>query len=232
MNWTQGCAAVVPSFNEGQSVGAVVRELKLHLESVFVVDDGSGDNTAAAAGVAGARVLRHTGNLGKGTALKTGLAAARAAGFAWAALLDGDGQHKAEDLPRLFQCAQRTGAALVVGDRMHNPAAMPWLRRQVNRWMSRKLSQRTGRCLPDSQCGFRLLNLEAWAGLRLSAGRFEVESEMLLAFLEAGYRVEFVPVQVVGRVRPSHIDPVRDTWRWFRWWHGLPQMGQSACRGE
>ena len=61
--------------------------------------------------------------------------------------------------------------------------------------------------LPDTQCGFRLINLKAWAALRLETNHFEIESEMLLAFVEAGYRVEFVPIQVIGRGRRSHIHP-------------------------
>ncbi len=75
-----------------------------------------------------------------------------------------------------------------------------------------------GRFLPDSQCGFRLINLEAWTALRLETEHFEIESEMLLAFVRAGYRVEFVPIQVIGRGPRSHIDPIKDTWRWLRWW--------------
>jgi len=228
MNWLQTCAAVVPCFDEGAAIGGVVRGIRPHLQEVIVVDDGSVDETASAAAAAGAAVLRHATNLGKGASVNRGLAAAHEAGFGWAALLDGDGQHKPEDLPRLLACAERTGAALVIGDRMHNSGAMPWLRRQVNRWMSRKLSQRSGRLLPDTQCGFRLVNLEAWRGLRLRAGRFEVESEMLLAFIGAGYRVEFTPIQVVGRGAHSHIDPVLDTWRWFKWWNGLRQSAGDS----
>jgi glycosyltransferase involved in cell wall biosynthesis len=228
MNWLQSCAAVVPCFDEEAAIGGIVRGIRPHLQQVIVVDDGSADETARAAVAAGATVVRHSINLGKGAAVNSGLSAAQAAGFSWAALLDGDGQHKPEDLPLLLGCAERTKAVLVVGDRMHNPGAMPWLRRQVNRWMSRKLSQRSGRPLPDTQCGFRLVNLEAWRGLRLRAGRFEVESEMLLAFIEAGYRVEFVPIQVVGRGAHSHIDPVRDTWRWFKWWNGLSQSAGDS----
>lgn len=222
MNWPETCAAVVPCLNEGATIGQLVRGLLPQVSAVFVVDDGSDDNTAQVAAAAGARVLRHSANLGKGAALQNGLAAAHAAGFEWAVLLDGDGQHKPEDLPALFACAERTQAALVIGDRMHRPQAIPWLRRHVNRWMSQKLSRRSGQTLSDTQCGFRLLHLRAWQRLALKTRRYEIESEMLLAFLEAGHRVEFVPIQVIGRSLRSHIDPVVDTWRWFKWWLGSP----------
>jgi hypothetical protein len=95
---------------------------------------------------------------------------------------------------------------------------MPVIRRFVNQWMSRQLSRRAGTPLPDSQCGFRLLQLSLWAQLPLTADHFEVESEVLLAFIAAGARVSFVPVPVIPARRPSRIRPVADTWRWLRWW--------------
>jgi hypothetical protein len=94
---------------------------------------------------------------------------------------------------------------------------MPWLRRQVNRWMSRRLSQKAGRDLPDTQCGFRLLRLDEWSKLALSTERFEAESEMILAFADAGLAIEFVPIEVIYKAERSKIHPLRDTWRWFRW---------------
>ncbi len=122
----------------------------------------------------------------------------------------------------LFRCAQTTGAALVIGNRMNEAHKMPWLRRQVNRWMSWQLSRHAGRRLPDTQSGFRLIHLPTWAALPLRTERFEVESETLMALLAAGRRVEFVPVQVIHSGRTSHICPVTDTLRWLQWWrkHG------------
>jgi hypothetical protein len=97
--------------------------------------------------------------------------------------------------------------------------------------MSRKISQRAGRHLPDTQCGFRLIHLETWAGLPLETKHFEVESEMLLAFLTAECRVEFVPIQVINRKRSSHICPVADTVRWWRWWRkGSPGLRHPGKR--
>ena len=101
---------------------------------------------------------------------------------------------------------------------MHQAESIPWLRRGVNRWLSRRISACAGRVLPDSQCGYRLINLKAWAELVLEADHFEIESEVLLAFVRAGYRVEFVPIQVIGNGGHSHIQPLKDTWRWLRWW--------------
>ena len=221
------CAVVIPCFNEGASIAALVLELRQHVPFVMVVDDGSTDDTSALAASAGATVVNHARNLGKGSALKTGLSAALTRGCEWGLTMDGDGQHKPQDVPGFLRCAEQTNAQLVVGNRMHNPQAIPWLRRQVNRWMSCRLSERAGQFLPDSQCGFRLVNLKVWAGVPLRTDHFEIESEMLLAFVQAGYRVEFVPIQVVGRGRSSHIRPVTDALRWWRWWR---QLRQSSAR--
>ena len=166
------CAAVIPCFNECAGIAPLVAAVRQQLPSVLVVDDGSTDDTASLARGAGAVVVSHERNLGKGAALKTGLSLALKQGFEWAVTLDGDGQHAPEDLPALLRCAGQTGARLVIGNRMHDAHAIPWLRRQVNRWMSRKLSQRAGRHLPDTQSGFRLIHLATWAALSLEHGTF------------------------------------------------------------
>jgi glycosyltransferase involved in cell wall biosynthesis len=212
------CAAVIPCFNEEKTIATLVSSLLKQLPCVLVVDDGSTDGTARNAETAGAIVIRHGRNRGKGAALQTGLAHLLALGFDRAVTLDGDGQHDPAHLPAFLQRAEETGAPLVIGNRMHEAQAMPWLRRHVNRWMSRRLSRATGCHLPDTQSGFRLLHLQTWASLPLSAQHFEVESEMLMAFLAASHSVEFVPIRVIASGRKSRIHPFTDTIRWWKWW--------------
>src|ERR1700720_4596822 len=197
MNWRAECAGVIPCLNEAAAIGPLVQAVRQRLPNVFVVDDGSTDGTAARAEEGGAHVLRHPATCGKGAALHTGWQCARDHGFTWALALDGDGQHSPDDISAFFECAERTSAALVVGNRMNNGTRMPLLRRFVNGWMSGSLSRAAGCFLPDSQCGFRLMNLEAWSGMRLTTTHFEIESETLLAFVAAGCAVEFVPVRVI-----------------------------------
>ena len=209
---------MIPCYNEERTIKAVVTAVGACLDKIIVVDDGSDDRTPVLAEEAGAEVLRHPVSEGKGAALQTGWRRARQSGLSWALNLDGDGQHAAEDIPSFFRAAERTGARLVIGNRMNGVAQMPWVRQMVNRWMSRRLSIAAGRSLPDSQCGFRLMNLEAWAALSLVSRHFEIESEMLLTFIRAGYAVEFVPIRAIYKDEQSKIHPVRDTVRWFRWW--------------
>jgi len=217
MDWPAQCAVVIPCLNEATAVETIVRQTREYLPTVIVVDDGSSDGTGERATQAGADVLRHEEPQGKGAALQAGLKCARERGFTWAMTLDGDGQHSPEDIPAFLQHAGCTGPALVIGNRMADASRMPWLRRQVNRWMSRRLSRLAGRVLPDTQCGFRLFRLDAWSQLSITTQHFEIESEMLLAFVEAGHRVEFIPIRVIYKAEQSKIHPWRDTLRWFRW---------------
>jgi glycosyltransferase involved in cell wall biosynthesis len=232
---TAHCAAVIPCFNEAASIAPLVMRTRDFVPLVLVVDDGSTDGTARLAGAAGAVVISHERNRGKGAALRTGLSWALDQGFGWAVTLDGDGQHSPEDVPKLFDCAEKTNAPLIVGNRMNQAHKMPWLRRQVNRWMSWQLSRRVGIPLPDTQCGLRLLHLETWAGYDPSvplAQRFEVESEMLMQFAAARQPVEFVPVQVLAGARPSHIRPIRDSIRWLKWWRTCVVPEKTAEPGK
>lgn len=217
MNWNRDCAAVIPCFNEAAHIGQVVAAVQKHLTKVIVVNDGSTDATLEKAKFSGAEIISLAKNSGKGAALQTGWRRARELGCRWVLLLDGDGQHAAEDIPNFLECSESTGAALVVGNRMENSGAMPVLRRGVNRWMSQRISKLTGVNLPDSQCGFRLAHLETLGNLKLRANRFEIESAMLVAFIAAGKKVEFVPVQTIYENGVSKINPFADTFRWLRW---------------
>jgi len=217
-DWANQCAAVIPCFNEAGHIAAVVAGVQRHLPNVVVVDDGSTDDTADQAKAAGADVVRFSKNSGKGSALRAGWQRAAEHGFHWVLMLDGDGQHAPDDIPNFFVCAEKSDATLVIGNRMKNCRAMPWLRRQANRWMSRRLSRLTGERLPDSQCGFRLACLDTLLRLPRPVDRFEIESEVLVAFLAAGQKAGFVPIQTIYKTGASKIHPLADTWRWLRWW--------------
>ncbi|MBC8002543.1 MAG: glycosyltransferase family 2 protein [Opitutaceae bacterium] len=229
-------AAVIPCRNEAPRLGAVVAAVREHISAVIVVDDGSSDGTAEVARAAGAEVVRWRRSEGKGAALVAGWQRAAERGFEFALCLDGDGQHAGTDIPAFLRMPDEI--SLVVGNRFGDPHKMPWLRRQVNRWMSRKLSRLSGRDLPDTQCGFRRLRLDVLRRLDFEARHFEIESEMILKTIRAGLDVRFVPVAVIYRDEQSKIRPVRDTIRWFQWWRratcgpkgrgGLQEPGVAA----
>jgi glycosyltransferase involved in cell wall biosynthesis len=225
MDWGAACAAVIPCLNEEATIGPLVGAVREQLPTVIVVDDSSTDDTAVIARKAGAIVLENRSTLGKGAALQIGWAQARKSGFRWSLAMDGDGQHSPGDIPSFLRCAERTSAALIIGDRMGKASQIPFLRRWVNRWMSRQLSNLTGRFVPDSQCGFRLMNLEDWARLPVRTRYFEIESEVLFLFAKAGLAIEFTPIQVIYKQEQSKIHPLRDTVRWLRWYREAKRRG-------
>jgi glycosyltransferase involved in cell wall biosynthesis len=221
MNLSGRCAVVVPCLNEARAIDDIVRAVLEHLRQIVVVDDGSSDETAEIARQAGATVLLHEHSLGKGVALRTGFDWAQEQGFSWALAMDGDGQHTASDIPGFLKEAESGGAEMIIGNRLGDAKAMPGVRRWVNRWMSRRLSSFCGIEIPDSQCGFRMIHLDSWKTLTFSARRFEVESELLVRFAAAGFRIRSVPVQTRYGAETSKIHPIRDTIRWFRWWAAI-----------
>ncbi len=219
-------AAVIPCHNEAATIHSLVKAIQCHVAQVIVIDDGSSDTTAENALSAGAQIIRNATAQGKGAALQLGWKRASKEGFTHALTLDGDGQHSPNDVPKFLQALSH--APLVIGNRMPEKHKMPMLRRFVNGWMSRRLSRLAGRELPDTQCGFRLIDLHALSQLQVASTHFEIESELLLSFVRAGYDVHFVPVEVIYNAERSKIRPLRDTIRWFKWLRNVSQTKASV----
>jgi glycosyltransferase involved in cell wall biosynthesis len=206
-------AAVVPAFNEAASIAAVVGGIRDLVACVVVVDDGSTDGTAARARAAGAAVLRHDLNAGKGHAVRTGLTHVLAKDYTHVLLLDGDLQHVPQEAARLLAAAEETGADVVLGERRFFREKMPASRYHANRLGSRVLSWFVGVPLRDTQCGFRVFRTDALRGIRLKASGYEIETEMLVKLRRRGARLTSVPVTAVYADERSKLRPVRDTTR-------------------
>jgi glycosyltransferase involved in cell wall biosynthesis len=208
-------AAIIPAYCEEKHIGGVVERTLKQLDNVLVIDDGSPDATAANARAAGAQVIVHERNLGKGEAIKAGLHYWVDRGFRHIVMLDADGQHLPEEIAR-FVAAAASGAQLYVGTRMSDVRTMPLLRRIVNRYMSRRISRICGQEIPDTQCGFRMLEAPVIPFLFQGAARFDYETEMLIVASRQGFRIDSVPVSTVYGDEVSSIHPVRDTIRFLK----------------
>lgn len=211
--------ALIPAFNEVSYVGSVVEGALRHVDEALVIDDGSTDGTAAVARAAGATCLGWPANRGKAVALRAGVEFAAARGFTHVVTLDGDGQHRPDDIPSLVQTAQDTGADLVIGTRPFDPTLMPRSRYFSNTIGSKIASTLVGREIRDSQCGFRLYRLDKLRRLRLRSRSYEFEMEVLIKMARAGWVIAHAPVAMVydnGRAR-SKMKPVRDTVRICLW---------------
>ncbi|MGZ5553093.1 MAG: glycosyltransferase family 2 protein [Chthoniobacterales bacterium] len=208
-------AAIIPAFQEEKHIADVVSRVLQQIDHVLVVDDGSSDATCEKARAAGAEVLVHERNRGKGESIKDGLRYWLDRKFEHVVILDGDGQHLPEEINR-FTAAAANGAQLLIGTRMNDLRQMPLVRRIVNRYMSRKISRACGQDIPDTQCGFRMLNATVIPHLLEGTDRFEYETEMLIKVSRAGFRIESVPISTVYSDEVSSIHPVRDTIRFFK----------------
>jgi glycosyltransferase involved in cell wall biosynthesis len=208
--------AVIPAFREEKRIGEVVAAARRHAAAVVVVDDGSPDGTAAAGEAAGATILRHERNRGKGAALRTGFEYVRRQGGRAVVCLDADGQHDPDEIPKFIEAYRRTGIPVLVGNRMADPAGMPFLRRCTNRFMSALLSREMHQYVPDTQCGYRLFACEVTPFMAGRTDRFAAESEVLLLLAARGVRIGSVRIRTIYRDERSKINPLADTLRFFR----------------
>ncbi len=213
-------AVVVPAYQAEPWIADVVRRARAVasalpvLAHVLVVDDGSSDGTAAAARDAGAEVMKHDRNRGKGAALRTAFASVFEAGLDAAVTLDADGQHLPEEIPKLLEPLAR-GADLVLGTRFHLFEGMGAVRRWTNRLSSGAISIAAGQRLTDVQTGFRVYTCRLMERMPFPEGRFEAESAVVVRAARRGFRIDAVPVELGfadGR-RTSHYRPLVDSLR-------------------
>jgi glycosyltransferase involved in cell wall biosynthesis len=210
-------AAVIPAYQDEKHIGDIVRRTRAQLDQVLVVDDGSSDQTAQRAREAGSEVIVHNQNRGKGDAIKTGLEHWLDREATWVVLLDSDGQHLPEEIERfLMAAASSAHRTFLIGNRMNNLTGMPFVRRVVNRYMSRQISRVCKQEIPDTQCGFRMLDHQLIPQLLGGGNRFEYETEVLIIASRKGYRVESVPITTVYSDEVSKIHPVRDAIRFLK----------------
>ncbi len=220
-------AAVIPAYQDEKHIGDIARRTRERLDHVVVVDDGSTDQTAQRARKAGAEVIVHTQNQGKGEAIKTGLAhwfdagnptsSGQDAQITWVILLDSDGQHLPEEIDRfLAAAASVTQPTFFIGNRMNDVARMPFLRRVVNRCMSNEISRVCGQTIPDTQCGYRMVHRQLIPDMLKGGHRFDYETEALIITSRKGYQIESVAISTVYTDQVSKIHPMRDSLRFFK----------------
>ncbi len=227
---------LIPAYREQGRIGQVVEKARRYTPHVIVVDDGSDDRTAEEAEKAGAIILRHPVNRGKGAALRTGFDVVARQNVEFVITLDGDGQHDPEDIPAFVAAFQQQRHPVVVGNRMDHCEPMPRVRRWTNRFMSWLLSRRMGQRVPDTQSGFRLYRADILPYVSTESDRFAAESEVLLNMAARGLSIGSVPIRVIYRDEQSKIRPLRDTVRFFRMLHRHSRKSRarvlpSACAG-
>jgi glycosyltransferase involved in cell wall biosynthesis len=185
----------IPAFDEEVAIGSVVLRARPHVDEVLVVDDGSSDRTAEVARMAGATVIKHEVNKGKGEAYRTYWTYAVEKGFDVLVTLDGDGQHDADEIPLLL-ARLNEGDDFVIGARWGSSTEMPWWRKVGKRVLDYGTAAASegpkggqGPKLTDSQSGFRAYNRKALEAIEPRQSGFSVESQLLIDAHQAGLRI-------------------------------------------
>ena len=199
-------AVVIPALNEALRIDEVVSSALDHCDHVIVVDDGSEDATAEIVAALPVTLLRHPQRMGKGAALRAGFAEARRRGFEAVVTMDGDGQHRASDIPRLIEAANRHPGCIVNGARLRKRGTQPWYRRIGNDFGDWGIAIGCGYRLVDSQSGQRLYPAAVCALRDVPGEGFVFEAQMLIsAAQELGMRVVALPVETRYAVAGSGV---------------------------
>jgi len=200
--------AIIPAYNEEKALADVIDRTLEHVDEVIVVDDGSSDKTSEVAIGAGARVIKHSVNLGKGEALKSGFKAI--GNDSIIITIDGDGQHNPSEIPDLVRPIIEDGADLVNGSRyMNGPEEnTPAYRRVGQKVLDIATNISAGTKVTDSQSGFRAFSPKSKNVFRFKDTGFGIESEMLVDAAEAGLKIVEVPITVRYDLDGSTKDPI------------------------
>lgn len=200
--------AAIPAYDEEKYIGTIVLKTRQYVDEVIVVDDGSTDSTSSVASLAGATVIRHDKNKGKGAAIQSILAEARKKNPDILILLDADFQHDPDEIPILIRPIISDGFDLAIGSREQQRGKIPRYRRigqRVLSYFSRILSKEK---VIDSECGYRALSARAIAELKLRQKGFAIETEMIAAATEKGLKITEVPISAIYTKDSSTLNPL------------------------
>ena len=214
-------AVVIPALNEALRIRAVVEAALAQCARVIVVDDGSDDDTVERIAELPVTLLRHDRRMGKGAALRAGFTEALRHGCKAVLTMDGDGQHAAEDIPRLIDAGNRHPGAVVIGARLRKRSQQPLYRRLANEFGDWGIAWGTGYQIADSQSGQRLYPAAVAAMEHVPGEDFVFEAQILISAARTlGTRCVSVPIESRYKsvhsgeqFRPSHFRPLRDLWR-------------------
>lgn len=206
---SQNITVILPAYNEEVSIGSIVLLSRKYADRVIVVDDGSSDRTAEIAASAGAEVIVHSLNMGKGMAFKTGFAASEGADII--VTMDSDGQHNPADIPKLVAPILQGEADMVNGSRYltGHTTDTPAYRRIGQTILDKATVMNSGVKITDSQSGFRAFAASTKDVFRFNAQGMAIESEMLADAGRHGLRVKEVPIGVRYDVDGSTEHPLR-----------------------
>jgi len=203
-------AAVIPFFNEKNTINQIIHSTLKHVNTVIAIDDGSTDDSDVNIYFnEHITLLRNNTNRGKGFSLRKGLNYAVENGFDELVTLDADLQHNPDEIPLLI--SKLSEYHIVIGNRLNNLMGMPLQRKISNKITSKLLSIKTGQMILDSQCGFRAYCSEVIKNIKTDEDGYEAESELLIKSARLGYKIGFADISTIYGDEISKINPVKST---------------------
>lgn len=189
--------ACIPAYNEERSIADVVRRSKNYVDKVVVCDDGSEDDTSKKAKDAGAIVIRHEKNLGKGAALKTLFKHAREINSDVLVTVDGDGQFLPEEIEKLIKPILEDKMDVVIGYRFDKNEEMPVYRKAGNKMLDKITNIASDLPFRDTQSGFRAYSKKAINSIQFLTDGFGADSEILIDASKKGLQISEIKVTVL-----------------------------------
>lgn len=206
--------AIIPTYNNAGTLARVIYSVRKYVSNVFVVNDGSTDNSSEIlSNIGGIEIISYPKNRGKGYALKTAFKKAIELGFDYAVTIDSDGQHFAEDIPVLIEKLNENPGAIIVGSRNITAEGMPAKNTFANKFSNFWFQVETGQKLPDTQSGFRLYPIFRYKNSTFFTNKYEFELEILVRSAWKNIPIVSVPVKVYypgESERVSHFRPAID----------------------
>ncbi|MCU0414937.1 MAG: glycosyltransferase family 2 protein [Ignavibacteriaceae bacterium] len=200
--------AVIPFYNEKETITSIVNDTLDYVQFVFAVNDGSDDGfSIEAINQSEIKLINLDRNYGKGKALSIGFEAAVSAEFDFVVTLDADLQHDPKYIPNLLEGLQSSD--IVIGNRLKNLKGMPIQRRLSNKLTSFLLTVKTSQNILDSQCGYRAYKAEVLKSVRTNCSGFEAESEILIKAAKKGFKLGFVDIPTIYGREKSKMRPVQ-----------------------
>ena len=194
--------ALIPAYNEERTIAKIILKTKKYVDKVIVCDDGSTDMTGEIAEALGAEVIRHEKNMGKGVALRSLFTRARELDPDIVVVLDADGQHNPEDIPKLINALRERNADIVIGSRYVKGSQLeaPLYRKlglSILNFLGRRLIKSP---IKDIQSGFRALTIKALKSLEEVESRgFGIESEQIALAVSKGLKIVEIPIIIKYR---------------------------------
>ena len=205
---TKPVCAVIPFFNEKETLNLVLDETLKYVSYIFAVNDGSNDDSyQIEREKSELEIIDLDKNYGKGKALSVGFDEAVSAGFNFVVTLDADLQHEPKYIPKLIEGLQ--SADIVIGNRLKNLKGMPIQRRLSNKLTSFFLTLKTGQNILDSQCGYRAYKASVLKSVKTDFWGFEAESEILVKAAKKGFKIGFVDIPTIYGDEKSKMRPIQ-----------------------